>query len=193
MTENNERIVFLKGKLVALRPLNAETDSEKCFRWANDREVIENTTIYLPSSLEQAKEWLKSLAKDEKNIVLAVEAPDGVHIGNVALHCLNWKNRTAKTGMIIGEKEYWGKRYGTDAKMTLLLYAFNVLNLRKIRSAVGASNTASIKSLTKCGYRQYATRSREIFRNGTYHDELLFEVFKEDWLVLGSSYFGKEV
>ncbi len=61
----------------------------------------------------------------------------------MGIHRINWKDRTATTGAVIGEKAYWDKGYGSEAKMLVLDYAFNMLNLRKICSQVLAFNKRS--------------------------------------------------
>ena len=36
------------------------------------------------------------------------------------------------SAIAIGEREYWGKGYGTDAMRVMLDYVFNELNLRRL-------------------------------------------------------------
>ena len=48
---------------------------------------------------------------------------------------------------MIGESEYWGRGLGTEAKMLLLDYAFNTLNLRRICSQVLAFNSLGEQEL----------------------------------------------
>lgn len=106
----------------------------------------------------------------------------------MAIHQIDWVNGTATTGAMIGEKEYWGKGYGSEAKMLLLDYAFNRLGLRKICSNVIAFNGRSKRYSEKCGYREEARRKAQFFRDGTYHDEIWLAVFRENWLPLWKKY-----
>jgi len=43
-----EKVVFLSGKKVILRPLRKETDLKSALRWINDPEVIQYLTMFLP-------------------------------------------------------------------------------------------------------------------------------------------------
>lgn len=181
-----EKIIFLKGKKVNLRPLKKHTDLNKCLRWINDPEVRCFLSSYLPVSEQKEIEWFDE--KDENKIRLAIETKKGKFIGNIVLERINYRNRTATTGIIIGEKEYWGKGYGTDAKMTLLNYAFNVLNLRKIYSQVLAFNKRSINYSKKCGYTTEGTFKKDCFVNGKYVDIICLAVFKQDWLKTWEEY-----
>ena len=47
-------------------------------------------------------------------------------------------HKRAWTGAFIGEREYWGKEYGTDANMALLGYIFWTTNLDFVWAAINA-------------------------------------------------------
>ncbi len=188
LKERKSKLVFLKGKKTLLRPLRKTTDFELCLHWINDPEVNQYLLVHFPVTEKKEVEWFDNLANNPGEIVLGIETLDGKLIGTMGLHRINGKDRTALTGALIGEKEYWGKGYGTDAKMTLLDYAFNTLNLRKINSSVYAFNKRSLKYNLKCGYKIEGVRKKQIFRNGKYHDEILIAVFKEDWLPVWKKY-----
>ncbi len=188
MKNRNSKLVFLKGKKTILRPLRKATDFELCLRWINDPEVNQYLLIHFPLTEKKEEEWFDKVANDPNEVVLGIETLDGRLIGTMGLHRINSKDRTAMTGALIGEKEYWGKGFGTDAKMTLLDYAFNTLNLRKINSSVYAFNKRSLKYNLKCGYKIEGVRKKQIFRNGKYNDEILIAVFKENWLPVWKKY-----
>lgn len=183
-----DRIIFLKGKKVILRPIRESTDLEACLRWMNDPEVRIFIKRYSPATIQDEKEWFERLNKNPNDIVLGIETLEGKLIGIMGLHRINWKDRTATTGAVIGEKEYWGKGYGTDAKMILLDYAFNTLNLRKIKSDAWSYNKRSIAYSLHCGYKLEATLKKERFVNGRYWDKVLLAVFRKDWLPIWKLY-----
>lgn len=188
MKQTKTPVIFLRGKKVILRPLNKATDLESCLRWVNDPRTTRFLLLHRPISMVEEEEWFDKKGKDEHNIVFGIETLKGKFIGTMGLHRINWKNRTAVTGALIGDEEHRGKGHGTDAKMLLLNYAFNTLNLRKIKSGVIAFNGRSIRYLRKCGYVEEGKRAKEVYQGGEYHDELLFAVFREDWLPLWEKY-----
>jgi len=181
MEHKDQRIIFLKGKKVILRPLNKGTDLENCLRWINDPGIIQYLDAFLPVSKKAEEEWFDNLGKRENDIILAIETVEGIYIGNVGLHKITWKDRTAIAGMAIGDKDYWGKSYGTDAAILLFGYAFNELNLRKICMDVFSFNERSWRHLEKCGCRKEGIQKQQIFKNGKYVDRVLMAVFKKDW------------
>src|SRR3989344_1628530 len=186
---NPNRVVFLRGKKVILRPPSKSTDLETFIRWINDPEVRLYVKCFLPVTEGEEEKWFDELAgRRTTDVVLVIETHDGTPIGIMGLHRISWKDRTATTGALIGEKEYWGKGYGTDAKMTLLDYAFNTLNLRKVCSSTLAFNERSIRYNQRCGYKEEGRRREQFFRNGGYVDEVLLAVFKKDWTALWEQY-----
>ena len=185
--------VFSTGRKTILRPINKTTDLPSIVRWVNDPEVQQYVAMFRPSTLEQEKAWAEKLDNDEKNIVFAIETrplrgKSSRLIGLMGLHGINWKDRVAETGAMIGDKRYWGKGYGTDAKMQLINYAFNVLGLHKLTSAALAYNQRSLRYSLHCGYKVEGTRKRQIFKDGEYRDLIILGLFREDWLPIWRKY-----
>ncbi len=188
MKENETCIQFLKGKRVSLRPVLKE-DVPQFLRWMNDPDVLQYLGMSLPTMEVEEDQWFEGLAKKKQNnLIFAVVTVEGKLIGTMGLHNIIWADRTATTGAVIGDKAYWNKGYGTEAKMLLLNFAFNTLNLRKICSSVFAFNKRSYAYQKKCGYVEEGRRLRQRYRKGRYQDELLMAVFKKYWLPLWRAY-----
>lgn len=183
MSEISKPIVFLKGVTVTLRPV-LEEDVPLMLRWMNDQNVTQYLRAYLPMTEAGEKEWFANYHKRQPNDIILMLVVDGKPIGVMGLHRISFKDGTATTGAYIGESEYWGNGHGSEAKMLLLNYAFNELNLRKITSNVIAFNERSYKYSIKCGYKEEARLKDQIFTQGKYWDEIILAVFKEDWLPL---------
>ena len=185
---NTTDVVFIRGKRIILRPL-FKRDIPQLLQWINDTEITQYLMAYLPITEDQEEKWLEGLpARLDTDIIFAITTLDGKLIGNMGLHGINWKDRTASTGALIGDKDYWGKVYGTEAKMLILNYAFNTLNLRKINSSVLAFNERSHAYLKKCGYTEEGRRKNQFFARGEYVDEILMAVFKHDWEPIWQEY-----
>lgn len=184
-----KEVVFLSGKIANLRPYNKERDLQNCQRWINDPELrlyIKNTR---PISLKLEEEVLDKKSSETKTgIFLIIETKGGKPVGVMSLEKINWTDRTATTGAFIGEKEYWGNGYGTDAKMILLDYAFNTLNLRKINSSAKTFNKRSLAYNMKCGYKIEGVSKKQHYCNGKYIDAIMIAVFKKDFLPIWRKY-----
>lgn len=187
MSEKELRPVFLAGQKVNLRPL-CRADISNLTRWINDPDVREFIANCLPQTEKQEEEWFNKLGSDEKNVGLGIETKDGVLIGTMGVHQINWIDRICTTGALIGDKDYWGRGYGTDAKMILLDYIFNTLNLHKVCSSVISYNKRSLYYSLHCGYKIEGRRRKQIFRKGRYWTLIELGLFKKEWLPIWRRY-----
>lgn len=185
MQSNN--VVFLSGNKTNLRPFS-RADVPRILRWINDPDVRQFVANSFPMTQKMEEDWVDGLGKDRNDVVLVIETKDGIAIGSMGLHRIDWVNRVATTGALIGEKEYWGKGYGVDAKMALLDYAFNTLNLNRINSDVIAFNERSLNYSLRCGYQIEGTKRQAIFRHGKYWDRIELGLLREDWLPVWEKY-----
>jgi RimJ/RimL family protein N-acetyltransferase len=185
--EVQNEIVFLKGKKVTLRPLS-ENDAPLLAKWVNDPDVRQFVSNIYPKAESSEREWIESLKKKSgTDIVLGIVVKKKL-IGVIGIHKIDRKDQIATTGALIGEKKYWGKGYGTDAKMAVLDYAFNTLNLCKIMSSVFAFNKRSLAYSLHCGYKIEGRLKQQRFVNGKYWDEIVLGLFKSDWLPYWKKY-----
>lgn len=175
------QVIFRRGNKVILRPI-IEDDIPKFFIWMNDPEVTKFNTRSLPVSMKQEVEWFQRNCDDARKINLAiVDAQTNNLIGSMGMHGINHVSGTATTGAIIGNKEYWGKGYGGEAKMLFLHFAFYGLNLRKIYSEVLCFNERSINYSLKCGYVKEAILPNDIYKDGKYWDKVILAVYRSQW------------
>lgn len=181
------KIVFLKGRRINLR-LITKDDVEDLATWINDPEIRQYLSRGFPIDLITESNWVSKLYPSEENVILAIETTEGELIGDIGLHKIDYVSRTATTGTMIGDKNFHGKGYGSEAKMLLLNYAFNTLNLRKINSEAISFNKHSVNYSLKCGYEIEGVRKKEIYKNGRYHDMVLLAVFKKNWIPLWKAY-----
>ena len=188
---------FLEGKRVYLTPHSLDF-VDKCVRWVNDEKVRNFITLAFPTMRISEEAWIRSQAdKKEREVCLIIvvkgdKPEDDLPIGVISLSKISWIHGTATTGTIIGEREYWSKGFGTEAKMLLLKYAFLTLNLRKICSEVISYNGRSVAYARKCGYvDDGGPKKAHVFKNGAYHDMVQLAVFRESWIPLWEAYKAK--
>ncbi len=160
---------------------------------ANDLSITRGILMRPPVTIEAEYEWFERIARrSETEHVFAILLNDaeGKHryIGHTGLHNISWPNGTAKTGSIIIDKTLHRSGCGTEAKLLLLYHAFYVKGLRKVCSEVKAFNSNSFGHLIKCGYRCIGRRRAHHFHEGTFVDDFLFEVFREDFDPIWEAY-----
>lgn len=180
-------IIWRKGKRVILRPFE-ERDIPYFRRWINNPDNNKYLARTAPLSDHTQRQWYESAqGSDPDRIRVAICTHDGTLIGNTELR-INRTKQSATTGTLIGNPEFQGKGYGTDAKMLILSYAFFWLGLRKVTSRILSFNDRSKRYAEKCGYRHMATIEKEHFRNGQWIDEDLYVIFQDDWYPVWQAY-----
>ena len=116
-----------------------------------------------------------------KNYIIE-ESEGNTAIGVTSLINIDTKNRNAECIIDIGEKEYWGKGYGTEALKMLLEYAFLELNLHRVSLRVFSFNESAIHIYNKIGFRKEGIMRESIYRNGKWHDIIIMGVLKREYL-----------
>lgn len=124
---------FIENERIYLRPIE-ESDIPTMLNWINDRDIIRSLIIqYFPVNEQWEREWVKNLYKSRENIILAIIVKENdTHIGNAVLHRIDFVNRNAEYGIMIGKKDYWGKGYCLEVTKLMLYYGFEILNLHRI-------------------------------------------------------------
>ena len=103
------------------------------------------------------------------------------HIGNCSLTNIDWINRRAKYGRIIGVKNRNFKGLGSEAMELLKEYAFNKINLNSIWTGVNEKNIASIKSNIKSGMKKIGVFPEAVFYNGKLVNMIMFCITKKEF------------
>lgn len=190
MTEETKanRVFWRKGKKTMLCPLEIG-DAPVIYRGINHPDSYSFLLNTEPKGLGFEEEWIKSRQRpDGKDITVGICTLEGVLIGTMGLHRIDYQNGKATTGSVIFDEAYRNNGYGTDAKMILLDYAFNMLGLHVVESRVIAFNDRSTAYSKKCGYVVEARLRSRIYRFGTRHDEIILSVLRDEWLPLWEEY-----
>lgn len=184
---NEHRVV--EGEKTQLRPANwgfSEAELARRYRWSKD-DLLQYWSGTIPGgrSLDQFSETViqRDWPSDGKRISYAILAEDGQLIGMVSCYCIDRRNQTAELGIYLGEKEYWGKGYGTDALIAFLRHAFTEIGLSSVYLHTYESNLRAQRSYARAGFEVTEKRRRYSPRLG-YHEELRMTLSRRTFLDL---------
>jgi len=102
------------------------------------------------------------------------------HIGNCGLMGIDRDNRTATLGIFIGERDCRGRGFGTEAVRTLCRFAFEEMDLRKIRLDTHAGNEAALKAYERVGFRREGLLRQEFYRHGRALDVVRMGLLRDE-------------
>lgn len=174
---------ILESENIYLREVRPSDVNENYYRWMNDPDITKYLeSRFHPNSMEKLREYVKNRNCDNENIFFAILLKDGNrHIGNVKLGPINIFHRFADVGILIGEKDCWGRGYGTETIRLIAKYAFNVLNLNKLVAGCYSLNKGSIKAFKKAGFSEEGRRRQQYFCDGKYVDDIELGLLRSDY------------
>ena len=174
------RRFMIAGEHIILRAFERE-DAERCYRWMNDPNIVRTLKSRYPIAFSNEVEWLDRAMRpnvDERHFAIE-RKDDRSHIGNASIHDIEWVSRTGWIGMFVGEPSAWNRGFGTDAMNTLVRFAFDEMNLQKLRINVFDYNDRAKHLLLGHGFVQEGRLRREFYREGTYHDIVILSIFRD--------------
>ncbi len=186
--------MHIKGKHVTLRAIEPD-DLPLLHKWANDPEIWYGLGgWHFPGSLDYMQKWQDGLKADHLNQRLAIDTEDLGMIGTANLVDIDWKNRNAFHGMMLGDKAIRGKGYGVDTVMAVMRYAFEELGLERLDGSMIEYNTASLKLyIGKCGWKEEGRQRNWYFRKNRYWDRILVGVTRGDYFdLMGQKNYWEE-
>jgi RimJ/RimL family protein N-acetyltransferase len=162
----------IRGDRLYLRAIERD-DLQRCHDWMNDEALRSTLAQRYPMSLAQEADWIErtSRGQDPSHRTFAICLFEGDrHIGNCGLEAIERDNGVATFGILIGEADARGKGFGEEATRLLCRFAFDEMNLHKIRLDVYASNEGAVKTYERVGFREEGRLREEAFREGRYLD-----------------------
>ena len=159
-----------------LRPLEKQ-DLTKSLQWLTDPLVNKYLSQNFSGlTVAQEEQWFDHIKDSNQDMVFAIlENETGLHIGNCALHKIDRHEGSCELGIVIGEKEYWDRGYGTDSVRVLVDIALKDLGLSRVWLNVYTYNHRAIKAYGKCSFRQIKVLKKNHLYDGKYWDTLVME------------------
>jgi RimJ/RimL family protein N-acetyltransferase len=137
---------------------------------------------------ERVREMTARLDADgmigEQKGTMVVELDDGTPIGDVSWRTEHWgpsdKSRCPAFGIAL-LPEHRGKGYGTVAQRLLVDYLFANTSTNRIQSDTAIDNPAEQRALEKIGMMREGVVRQAEYRNGQYHDHVLYSILRSEW------------
>ena len=171
------------GRLVALRrPEPGDVDA--VVRWYADPEIA-RLTRYQTRPMTQAEVerffQTRMLAQDALAYAI-VELPTWRLIGFTTFSALDGDNGSVMFHITIGERDAWGRGYGTEATELMVGHAFERLGLHRVGLTVFSYNLRAISAYEKAGFSIEGKLRDAIQREGLYFDEVQMGILADEWL-----------
>ena len=178
---------MFSGKHIRLRRLE-ESDAGTIFSHWNNYELRQYLPSPLPSSQEDLIKLVHSkdqLFRERSEFFFGIEecCTGRELIGIINLESISWVSRHAFIeSFCIFQPSLRGKGYGRDAMLTLLDFAFNIIDLHVVALLVESHNTHAVGLYESCGFMNRGTMRELVYRNGKRCDVTVMDVLKKDFI-----------
>lgn len=174
--DGNESTINIAGEKVVLGPFRRAL-LPLYLKWMNDFEVMR---AYAdgprPMTWEMGEAWYDKAVRNEREVHFTIfELATMRPIGFTDLLDVDHFHRTAEFGLLIGEKDCWGKGYGTEVTVLMLEYGFTGLGLHSLWLGAYDFNEPALRAYTRAGFRLVGRRREASRLGGRAYDEVLMD------------------
>jgi RimJ/RimL family protein N-acetyltransferase len=174
----------LVGEKVYLSPVSTD-DWQIYNKWGNDFELTfyyygGSTSVSPAATSPESLEWR---AKCEHSFTIIDNETDAV-IGECAFNYEDVKNRHAKIGIAIGERDYWSKGYGSDALRLMLDFGFNVRGYNSICLNVYEYNRRGLACYEKVGFKKQGVWRDCLTRGNKKYDCIYLDILASEYFAM---------
>jgi RimJ/RimL family protein N-acetyltransferase len=178
---------LFQGELVCLVREEPEAAAKTFARWERDSEymrLMDDEPAHMLSDKMIIKRMgdLEERLRDKLFFFFIKPLTDDRLIGFVNLFLFSKFHREVWVGIGLGEKDFWGKGYGTDAMRLAVRYAFQELNMYRVSLDVFDYNLRAIRSYQKVGFVPEGRIRQSICRDGKRHDLMIMGILRDEWL-----------
>lgn len=170
------------GDKVVVRNIT-RADIPLLVKWKNDPELADlvrggpiNTNFEIES-----RRFSRGL-DDHDSLRLIIETFTGKPIGFISLGDIDRENRKAEVGMLIGEKDYWDKGFGTDGLRVLLKHLFFELDFNRVGLEVFEYNHRAKRAYEKIGFKVEGVIRQGLLRQNEYYDIYIMGILRQDFI-----------
>jgi RimJ/RimL family protein N-acetyltransferase len=165
------------GEKTRLRPALwgfSEDELRRRYKWSQD-DVLQYWSGTIPGgrSFNHFRDTVgqRDWPADGKRISYAILTHGADLVGMVSCYGIDQRNMTGEIGIYLGEKDYWGQGYGTDAMIVFLRHLFVDLGFGAAYLHTYESNIRAQRSYLRVGFDVAEKRKRYSPRLG-YHQEV---------------------
>lgn len=191
---------------INLVPFTEEYITSNYLSWFNDPEVSKFTShCRFPMTKNRAFDYVKSINHPKSDtIAWAIKTwkdsnsngynnnPNYVHVGNCCLTQIDLLNRSAEFGIIIGDRDSWGKGLATKVMRIIFGHGFLRLNLNRIWLGTAESNIGMQHSALKLGMKREGLFKHSLFINGKFEDDFIYSINKYKYFRMNEIDFTTE-
>ena len=163
--------------------LEQDKDFNRYYSWLRDYDTIRligRREYLLSIDAEEAREYIRSMNRSPNDCFLKIFY-DRSFIGTLKIGHINWENRIADMGIMIGSHEFRGKGASVQAMRAGMSYAFDKLGMRRLTGGCASENVPMQKCFERCGFTREGCSRQSLFLEGKWQDHYQYGILKEEF------------
>lgn len=173
---------ILQTKRLILKPINLD-DAEAVFEYAKHSKVGPNAGWKPHTDISESIKFIEYCIKKREfgqpgNYAIH-HKEDNKMIGTIEVH--SFKGHKGEVGFVL-HPDYWNKGIMTEAAKMLIVYAFEILQLKRLSYNHFMFNDRSKRVCEKLGFKfEGVLRKKFMMYDGTYIDEAVYSLTDDDY------------
>ena len=176
-----------RGELVRFTSEEPDARARVEVQWQRDTEfhrLADSDPIRMESE-RKLKEWAEKQSENgfqpERYPFSVRTLAEDKHIGFLILW-VDLIHNDAWVGVGIGDRDFWGRGYGTDVMKLCLQYAFTELNVHRVSLGLLEYNPRALRAYERAGFRFEGRTRQDVMREGKRFDSLWMGILREEWM-----------
>ncbi len=174
---NNLNLHSLETDRLILEPISSRFCTKEYVNWLNDKEVYKYLDTGGNYTLERLADYLSAYSVNPVLFWAIIVKETSSHIGNIKIDPINKKHLIGEYGILMGDRNNWGKGFAKEASKVVIDYCFDVFGLRKITLGVIKDNIAAVKLYESLGFEQEGIYRMHGIYAGKYCDSIRMALF----------------
>lgn len=164
------------------RTLTLEDVNEAYIRWMNDKDVCKYLeSRFIDHNYDTVCSYVKNVLNNNTvNLFGIFNISTDSHIGNIKLD-VDITHKKAEIGLLIGEKQWWGKGVATEAIKAIANYGFTECEIEKIEAGCYYSNKGSLSAFQKVGFKIEGRTRASWLLEGKREDGIRLGILKSEF------------
>jgi len=173
--------IHLIGRSILLRDIKLNDVNSNYVLWLNSSQINQYLeTRFTKHTIKSVKNYVSELKKNKDVLFLAIiRNSDSKHIGNIKLGPIDWNHKNSDIGIMVGDKDSWGKGFASESISLLANYSFKTLKLHKITAGIYVNNEGSIHAFKKAGFYKEGKLKKHFLYKGQYIDGIKVTKFSK--------------
>jgi RimJ/RimL family protein N-acetyltransferase len=171
------------GEQVSLRLVTVDDCTARYVGWLEDPAINRFLeTRWAPQTLASVRQFVEQQLQSADSYLFAIVANRGAaHIGNIKVGPIHARHLYADVSYFIGDREFWGKGFATDAIRLATRIGFERLGVNRLQAGLYATNVGSGRALEKAGYTLEGRFKAQLRLADAWDDHVWYGLTKEDW------------